>query len=419
MRAMTRFTRIPRGFDLVAAAAFGTSWVVAEAGRVPPLVDSPGEALRTWLVLAGYVVAIAVVRWSPAVAVSVITLVPILQASGVLAPLGPTQQPIYLASFWLAFAIARSGPSSVAVLTLVLSLIQATMIGVSAQSWVEAVDSEPAPVATDLTPSGPSVAILYLALFAAAWILGYVLRMNGERSAERRRLAGVEADLETVEAELEVVRERGAIAQEVHDVLAHSLAVVVAMADGARFIREKRPDTTDGSLRDIADAARSALVDLRGLMEELTDQTARPQPGLGDLDALFDRIRAAGSAVTVIEHGEVDGLTPAQELAVFRILQEALTNVLKHGGRGGEATVSLDWRGAGLAATVHSRGAESPDGASSADPSPGRGFGLRGMAERARLAGGWLTAEPTEEDDGGFLVTAFIPTAVRDERVVA
>lgn len=417
---MTRTRRIPRQLDPVVAVGFGVLWVVAEAGRVPALMDSPGEALRTWAAVVGYVAAVAVARWSAIVSIGLITLIPLLQAVGVLDTFGPTRLPVLLAALWVAFEVARSGRRAMTFLSLGLSPVQATMLGIGVQSTVDAVYSQPDPVAeSDPVPLGVSVAVLYLGLFAVAWILGFVMRMESEKRAERRRLAAVEADLQNAEIELQRIREREVIAQEVHDVLAHSLAVVAAMADGSRFIREKRPETTDAALRDIADAARSALVDLRGLMEELTDQTERPLPGLGDIDALLERMRGAGLLVTVVEHGEAAGLAPAQELAVFRIVQEALTNALKHAGRGSAAFVSLDWRGPGLAITVRSAGAEPSQDAQRADSPHERGFGIRGMTDRARSAGGWLTAESTSEDGGGYLVTAFIPTAVRVERAVA
>lgn len=417
---MTRTRRIPRQLDPVVAAVFGVLWVVAEAGRVPALTDSPGEALRTWVVVVGYVAAVAAARWSAIVSIGLITLIPLLQTVGLLDTFGPTQLPVLLAALWVAFEVARSGRRATMFLSLGLSPVQATTLGIGLQNTVDAVYSQSGPVAgSDPVPLGVSVAVLYQGLFAVAWILGFVIRIESDKRAERRRLAAVEADLQNAEAELQRSRERGVIAQEVHDVLAHSLAVVAAMADGSRFIREKRPETTDAALRDIGDAARSALADLRGLMEELTDQTERPLPGLGDVDALLERMRAAGLLVTVAEHGEAGGLAPAQELAVFRIVQEALTNALTHAGRGSAASVSLDWRGPGLAITVLSEGAEPPQEGQRADSSQGRGFGVPGMTDRARVAGGWLTAESIPEDGGGYLVTAFIPTAVRVERGVA
>lgn len=421
---MTGARRSPRWLDPIGAAIFCGLWVMAEAGRVQPLTESATEASRTWMVLLGYTSAIATARWLPTVSIALITAVPILQLVGVLAPVDPTQAPILLAAFWVAFVAARSGPTPVVLISLGSAVVQAGALGFGVQNAVDTVYSVSDPQGdAGAALSGTAAAVLYLALFTASWSVGFVLRRNAEQRDERRRLADIEADLKAAESELQIVRERGAVAQEVHDVLAHSLAVVVAMADGSRFIREKRPETTDASLQDIADAARSALVDLRGLMQELTEQTGRPQPGLADVDALLERMRAAGLGVSAIQSGEPGGLSPAQELAVFRILQEALTNALEHAGRRTDVTVSLDWRGPGLSMTVRSASSGVSSSASNRTPqgeqARGRGFGVRGMTERARLAGGWLTAESTSEDGAGFLVTAFIPTPARAGRIEA
>ncbi|RIJ17675.1 two-component sensor histidine kinase, partial [Clavibacter michiganensis subsp. insidiosus] len=120
-------------------------------------------------------------------------------------------------------------------------------------------------------------------LYLAALGLGIALQLGGRGLQVRERLEVAEADLEVAGVELRIAQERSGIAQEVHDVLAHSLAVVVAVADGSRFLRETRPETTEEALREIAGTARSALLDLRGLTEELTDDAHRPQPGLADL----------------------------------------------------------------------------------------------------------------------------------------
>ena len=184
--------------------------------------------------------------------------------------------------------------------------------------------------------------------------------------------------------------------------------------------RERR---TDEALGEIAAAARAALVDLRGLLEGLHDETRRPQPRLVDLAALVDRMSSTGMEVRIEQLGDPRLLTPSQEAAVYRIVQESLTNALKHGGENSCAGVSLAWGDDGLVVGVVSGpptgggGITRPEheheprlvrepGTVDAGAQPARSFGIAGMRDRARLAGGWLTAAAEGSE---FVVTAFIP----------
>jgi signal transduction histidine kinase len=136
-------------------------------------------------------------------------------------------------------------------------------------------------------------------------------------------------------------------------------------------------------------------------------------PTLANIDELVERIGSAGLQARVDSFGDPAPLTTAQELAVYRIVQESLTNALKHAGNDATARVTLDWRGPGLAIAVASQGtngAAPTDAEANSSPTPG-GRGLYGMRERARLAGGWLTAGP-DDDPNAYIVTAFIPTTL-------
>jgi signal transduction histidine kinase len=243
---------------------------------------------------------------------------------------------------------------------------------------------------------------------ALSWLIAFGLRAAlrvGEAESARRHAV---AELRGTESELSMAVQRDRIAQDVHDIMAHSLSVIVAQADGARFVRKKRPGSIDQSLEAIAQSARDSLAEVRMLIETLVSEPeGHSHPSLENLDALIERMRSAGVAVSLMTFGTPDHLTSGQELAVYRIVQESLTNALKHGGSKPSARVVLDWRGSGLALNISS----SPAGASvpaAEDPSS---RGIYGMRERARLAGGWLTASL---DDSGeeFIVTAFIPSAV-------
>lgn len=397
--------------------------------------------------VAAYGIAIATAGSSPRTALVIVLVVPALQMLGVsgmapllglVAPPDPSAWPVAGAALVVAFAIGRTAGPTARAAALAVGAFQAVCLGFAmsaagyGSAWRglgSAYRGEAVSVGWALLLAGVAAA-----LYLGAWALGVVLRrgalgaldvrgrLDGLRAlreravADRTRLARAEADLEVAGVELRIAQERSGIAQEVHDVLAHSLAVVVAVADGSRFLRETRPETTEEALREIAGTARSALLDLRGLIEELTDDAHRPQPNLADLPALIRGMAATGMRVDLRTTGRPGGLTPSQQLSVYRIVQESLTNALKHTRGTATVDVSFVWEGPGLALTVRSRGSEpEPEPASKLPPARSRGgFGVGSMQERARLAGGWLTAERTDPEEGdatdGHLVTAFVPT---------
>jgi len=140
--------------------------------------------------------------------------------------------------------------------------------------------------------------------------------------------------------------ERARIAREMHDVVAHSLSVMVTQAEGGRMMARKDPAVALPVLETVARTGQQAMGDMRSLLRALDEPAAAgtPQPGLNDLPDLIGRVRQSGLRVSLTEHGGRRGLTGAGELAAYRITQEALTNVLKHAGPEASAEVSLDWR---------------------------------------------------------------------------
>jgi signal transduction histidine kinase len=194
--------------------------------------------------------------------------------------------------------------------------------------------------------------------------------------------------------------ERARIAREMHDVVAHSLSVMVIQAEGGRMMARKDPAVALPVLETVARTGQQAMGDMRSLLRALDEPAAAgtPQPGLNDLPDLIDRVRQSGLRVSLIEHGGRRGLTGAGELAAYRITQEALTNVLKHAGADASAEVSLDWRPGLLHLTVRNGPGRRPM------PTVTGGRGLTGMSERVAVLGGTLTAGP--EHDGGFRVAA-------------
>jgi signal transduction histidine kinase len=204
-------------------------------------------------------------------------------------------------------------------------------------------------------------------------------------------------------AERAVAEERLRIAQELHDVVAHnvSLIVVQAQALGATVPDERVTAATDG----IADLGRRAMAEMHRTLKLLRaskDAAAdrEPQPGLADLEGLLERSRAAGLPVDLAIEGDPQPLSQGVDLSAYRILQEALTNVFKHAGRV-PTTVTLGYRADALELTVTDMGHPG-----TAAVAPG-GHGLVGMRERAALFGGTLTAAPRNEH--GFQVQAVLP----------
>jgi signal transduction histidine kinase len=223
------------------------------------------------------------------------------------------------------------------------------------------------------------------------------------RLEERARLLAAERDQQ---ATIAAAAERARIARELHDVVAHSLSVVIAQADGGRYAAEQDPDQAKAALHTIATTAREAQAEMRralGILREQPGAPFRPQPGVGDLPTLIARTREAGLAVELTETGVAGDLPPAAAVTLYRVAQEALTNVLKHAGPGAKSTVTLRWEPDRVTLIVRD------DGSGAAASDDGRGAGLVGMRERVEPRGGTLTTGP--HPDGGFEVRAEIPTA--------
>jgi signal transduction histidine kinase len=251
--------------------------------------------------------------------------------------------------------------------------------------------------------SGDLIGVTLMASIAAGFGL-YVGSKRSGMAALRERAERLQRERELL-AERAVAEERVRLAQELHDVVAHnvSLIVVQAQALGATVPDPRVVEATDG----IADLGRRAMTEMHRTLKLLraADGGAaerEPQPGLGDLDALLDRARAAGVPIDLAVEGEPRPLEQSVDLSAFRIVQEALTNVVKHADRA-RTTVMLGYRPDALELTItdSGNGAPAPAGPASA------GHGLIGMRERAALFGGTLNAGPREGH--GFEVRASLP----------
>lgn len=209
------------------------------------------------------------------------------------------------------------------------------------------------------------------------------------------------------ESELAVIGERTRIAREMHDIVAHTLSVVIAQADGGRYAARSNPDAAERALIVIADMSRAALGDIRsiiGVLRDPDDPSAplAPEPVDSDLTALMDQVRGSGHRVSFVQTGHARPLPVGAGNALYRICQEALTNSLKHAGPHAQLTVALHWRPAEVILDV------TDNGRGAAAVNDGKGHGLVGMNERAAIFGGTVVAGPRQ--GGGFKVTATIPT---------
>lgn len=244
---------------------------------------------------------------------------------------------------------------------------------------------------------------LVFVLFALAWVGGMLVNVNRQRRAAQTGEIRATVQLGEVKHEVTLEQERNRVARDVHDIVAHSLAVVIAQADGARYGAKNVPAPVVEALENIATTARGALTDVRVLLGELRhNQEAGPQPGMNDLDALVRGFRESGLEVEWNSYGKAVELTDAPALAVYRIVQEGLTNALRHGDRGQPVELVFDWGSASLAVIVTN--GIPRDTTVPANPA---GHGIPGMRERATLAGGEL--EASDGTNGRFRVRATIP----------
>jgi signal transduction histidine kinase len=244
-----------------------------------------------------------------------------------------------------------------------------------------------------------------LAPIVAAWVLGENMRTRrAYLHALEERAAQLEREQEA-NARRAAAEEQARIAREVHDVVAHNLSVIIVQATAADAVFVSDPDDARRAVRTIGRSARRALAELRHVLGRGDDQEAAdlaPQPNLGRLDSLLDVVRLAGLEVELERVGAQRELDPALELSAYRIVQEALTNTLRHAGAN-RARVTLRFNLDALDLEIVDNGTATP----TADGNGGRG--LIGMRERATTFGGYVEAGP--DAAGGFRVTARLPIA--------
>lgn len=439
LRRLDQWTRLhPVRTDVMAAAALFTVLVALPWIALGPMVAPDPQGRQTAVSLlagAGMVLPWAVRRVRPVASAAVVTAAAVLHLLA-----GPEFSLSLLMVPLTVYNLAANAPRSVSVAGLLLGLVGGVANGVKV--WLFPAQFVTPDGLTVRSPAEP-LAMVIMAIgcglvVLTAWAFGDVVR---NRRLAVRALEDRAHRLEVQsrqERELAAADERSHIAREMHDIVAHSLQVIISQADGARYAAAAKPALAVTALETIGQTGRSALADMRQLLGVLretgetvagvpgvTDDDARrpaavvaspdgrgtrlppgrrPQPRLADLPALVETMRLSGLEVSLLETDTPRRALPAGgELAAYRIVQEALTNTLRHGGPDADAFVTLAWTARGLDLQIDDDGR-----GAAADPATrGSGQGLRGAAERAALFGGTLETGPRVGT--GYRVSAHLP----------
>ncbi|ATZ28548.1 Sensor histidine kinase DesK [Streptomyces lavendulae subsp. lavendulae] len=366
-----------RSVLLVAVLAqAGSAWAAqAQSGRMP---------LDVWariLLLLGPALLVVRHRYPVAVVygVSAVTLVYL----GAGYPYGP----VFISLAVACFAAVISGHRGAAWGAVALLWTGRLLIGHWLYRWLPPPGDGPAPWTQEL-----GVTAWVLAMLAVFELVRVRREQWSRERSERAAAARRRAD-----------EERLRIARELHDVLAHSISVINVQAGVGLALLDTDPEQARTALTTIKAASKEALGEVRQVLDTLRAPGAAPRapaPGLDRLPELLEQAEAAGLTVTAATEGRPRTLPPGADLAAFRILQEALTNVVRHSGSR-TARIRLAWRPDGLELRVDD------DGPATGDPAGGSGNGLAGMRERAAALGGTIEAGP--RPDGGFRVIARLP----------
>ena len=248
-----------------------------------------------------------------------------------------------------------------------------------------------------------------IAQFAAVWAIGVALRSRRAATDARVREADERAEAERQTAARVLAEERLRIAQELHDVVAHSMSVIAVQAGVGAHVLDERPEQAREALEAISATSRGTLTELRRLLGVLRDsdgaRSHAPAPGLSDLPHLVDDVRAAGVPAALHVEGHPGAVHAGVELSAYRIVQEALTNVIKHAGQPTRVDVTVRYAPYALTVEVVDDGrgaAQARNG-----DAEGSGHGLIGMRERVDVWGGELTVGPAP--GGGYRVRAQLP----------
>jgi signal transduction histidine kinase len=290
------------------------------------------------------------------------------------------------------YTVANRYPMRVGVLAAAVVEVGAAMAAIRwplTSLWIE----------TLILLSGPVVASLLLGVSVRHW--------RNSLSALTERAEQLERERDQ-QARIAAAAERTRIAREMHDVVAHSLSVMVTLSKGAALKQAAEPERASMAMRQVAATGHQALDEMRRLLGVLRTEDApksrQPQPGMAQIDALFDQVRATGLAAELTVTGTPAAMPPGAELTVYRIVQEALTNALKHAADPTRVSVAIAYRPDSVTVDVHDDGARRhvrPEARAA-------GHGLTGMRERAAVYGGAVSAGP--DPAGGWHIHARLPT---------
>jgi signal transduction histidine kinase len=326
-----------------------------------------------------------------------------------------------LTAFWVIVAAAAAGPHYAAnVITLGAVVLAAYSAMAYSRFRLAAIVSMPVAVLLDIVylhnqPAAlPPRSAVVLVLFPVL-VLGSTIRQWRRQVSEARdHVARLQAEHEAETARA-IAAERARIASELHDVVTHNVSMMIVQAGAARHVLSEEPDQARAALLAVESSGRAAMAELRHLLgllspaaETAGDEHAElePQPGLSQIPVLVDRVRAAGLPVRLVTGNFPGDLPAGVGLAVYRVVQEALTNVVRHAGRP-VTIVSVGLQDGSVVAEVTNAGPP----LSAVKPLPGRtggdGRGLLGLRERAALYGGEVNAGPTP--DGGWQVRLRLP----------
>lgn len=250
--------------------------------------------------------------------------------------------------------------------------------------------------------NGAEDALWISAFLIAAWLTGFAVRHQAQQTQRLRELAAQLKAQQDRFAEEAVEAERARIARELHDVVAHHVSVMTVQAGAVRRLLKSGQEREREALRSVEETGRKALTEMRRLLDVLKHEEApaplAPQPGMGTLDSLLDQVREAGLPVELTTEGEPIELPPGVDLSAYRIIQEALTNTLRHAGPA-HAWVVVRYGGGTVELEIANDGRN--------DLNNVDGHGLVGMKERVAVYGGELESGP--RPGGGFAVRARLP----------
>lgn len=261
-------------------------------------------------------------------------------------------------------------------------------------------------------PSAAGSAVFYSAGFLLAWGLGQWIGRNQRRLEQLRVQHELEVQEQQRLAENAVSVERLRIARELHDIVAHSVTIMVLHAAGARRVVRTDPNRAAESLTTIEESGQQAMTELRRLLALLREPDPGPDrvdsmvPGLAHVDQILAQVRKSGVNVTLDVTGQPSRLDASVDLAAYRLIQEGITNVTKHCGTGARVSVTVEWGAEKVTVAVEDDGLGVRSGAV---PAAGGGHGLAGLRERIAIAAGEFSAGATES--GGFRVAARLPVA--------